>query len=91
MIVMLSPGHGYKHIQHLVSQRRTATNIFNTWLAGTTVSSIPHPVAVAVVGLLTIAGKTGADGVKLHKQWLNDLLLHSCNAVDTNKHCHHGG
>ena len=51
-----------------------------------TVSNIPHPVVVAIVGLLTIAGKAGADGVKLHKQWLNGLLLHSWSAVEWRAH-----
>ena len=34
MIVMQSPEHGYKHIQHMAGRRGTAGNIFNTWPAG---------------------------------------------------------
>ena len=66
-------GHSYKHLQYMAGQKDTATNI-------------PHPVAVAVVGLQAIAGKTGADGVKLHGQWLNGLLLHSWSAVEWRAH-----
>ena len=48
-------GHSFKHLQYMAGRRGT-------------VSNTPYPVAVAVVALITIEGKTGADGVKLHGQ-----------------------
>ena len=48
-------GHSFKHLQYMAGRRGTVSNTL-------------YPVAVAVVALITIEGKTGADGVKLHGQ-----------------------
>ena len=66
-------GHSYKHLQYMADWRNTVPNI-------------PHPVAISVPGLLTTAGKTVADGVKVHEQWLNGLLQYIWITVEWRGH-----
>ena len=73
MIIMHSPGHGYKHIQYMAGRRATATNISNTWLAGVaqlqTYSTHGWPEGHSYKHIQYMAGRRGT-ATNIFNTWL---------------------